>query len=138
STLRCDQKQCHRRYTPVSKRFGSHSLKNVTYSFPRFVSIDVSIWLISEWPFEKTKELRMKIMLEKKRLPNDMLKVKIIGKTNEDVVTNRQFYVKQGTTITELNQLAQLMLQLGAEITIDKITTVDTKAHLFNPNTITN
>ncbi|WP_308399273.1 hypothetical protein [Weissella thailandensis] len=77
-------------------------------------------------------------MLEKKRLPNDMLKVKIIGKTNEDVVTNRQFYVKQGTTITELNQLAQLMLQLGAEITIDKITTVDTKAHLFNPNTITN
>lgn len=80
----------------------------------------------------------MKIMLEKKRLPNDMLKVKIIGKTNEDVVTNRQFYVKQGTTITELNQLAQLMLQLGAEITIDKITTVDTKAHLFNPNTITN
>ena len=77
-------------------------------------------------------------MLEKKRLPNDMLKVKIIGKTNEDVVTNRQFYVKQGTTITELNQLAQLMLQLGAEITIDNITTVDTKAHLFNPNTITN
>ena len=77
-------------------------------------------------------------MLEKKRLPNDMLKVKIIGKTNEDVVTNRQFYVKRGTTITELNQLAQLMLQLGAEITIDKITTVDTKAHLFNPNTITN
>ena len=80
----------------------------------------------------------MKVMVEKKRLPNNMLKVKIIGKTNEDVVTIRQFYVKQGTTITELNQLAQLMLQLGAEIAIDKITTVDTKAHLFNPNTITN
>ncbi|EER75326.1 hypothetical protein HMPREF0877_0539 [Weissella paramesenteroides ATCC 33313] len=80
----------------------------------------------------KAKGTRMKYMVDKKRLPENMLKVKIVGKTNEGVGTSRQFYVKPGTTVNELTQLAQLMLQLGAEVVIETITTVDTKAHLFS------
>lgn len=78
-------------------------------------------------------------MVDKKRLPENMLKVKIVvGKTNEGVGTSRQFYVKPGTTVNELTQLAQLMLQLGAEVAIETITTVDTKAHAFSPATTSN
>lgn len=72
-------------------------------------------------------------MLENKPTQVDAIKVKIIGKAGENLVVNRQFYVKKGTTVMELSELAQIMRQLGAEDTIEKIITVDTKEHALVP-----
>lgn len=69
------------------------------------------------------------MMVENKSKQTEAIKVKIVGKGPHDLVVNRQFFVKKGTTVMELSELARIVELLGAEDTIEKIITVDTKEH---------
>ncbi|GED36571.1 hypothetical protein [Weissella hellenica] len=68
-------------------------------------------------------------MVENKKNQVEAIKVKIIGKGPNDLVVNRQFFVKKGTTLMELSELARIVELLGVEEKIEKIITIDTKEH---------